>query len=212
MIRLISCLISKSKQKLYDIFAKDIEESFVLKKKLLKDSLEADYVNYEAKLKTEIEDKKRIVDREKFDLEDLEHRMTDRKVELESLNAELRERIRIIEAKARPDQVWISAFTSGVNRAFETIQPLVNDIIEKSKKSIEERTIDESLKRIDPIINERIEKLKLYHLRPIREIESKKSTLLEKLSKSNSEEEKSRRQHYLEAFDWILNGNGVQNN
>lgn len=161
----------------------------------------------ETHFKQELTELKHRHDLEKKRVEDLEVRTLDRKEELAKVNEELKTQIRLIEAKARPDSIWINAFSAGANRAFESFQPIINEMIEKSKKVIEERAIDESLKRIQPIIDQRIEQLKLYHLKPVQEIESKRIILLEKLNKSNKEEDKLRRQHYVEAIDWMLNGN-----
>lgn len=67
-----------------------------------------------------------------YRLESLEHR----KLELARLNEELRTQIKIIEAKSHPSEVWAQAFTAGVTKSWDLIQPFMIENIEKIKKQL----------------------------------------------------------------------------
>ena len=160
----------------------------------------------------ELTPKQEDLERKKRDLEDLEKRVSDRKTELEQTNQELKEQIRLIESKAKPDSVWVSAFTSGFNRAWEVMKPILDQAVEEARKMIHSQEIDESLKRIEPIIEQRIGKLKSTPIKTIAMIEAKRNEILMKRANSGTPEERVKRDHYLEVINWILsesNGNKI---
>lgn len=160
----------------------------------------------------ELGTKQKDLEHKQLDLEDLEKRVSDRKTELERTNQELKEQIRLIEAKAKPDSVWISAFTSGFNRAWEVMKPILDQAVQEAHKMIKSQEIDESLRRIEPIIEGRINKLKSTPIKTIAMIEAKRNEILMKRANSGTPEEKSKRDNYLEVINWILsesNGNKI---
>ena len=202
MIRSIFNYLFRNKRfNIFEKYEKELHEEYAIREETLQNK----YRDIEERTKEEIRLKLLKLDQDKKEVEDLEKRVLDRRDELARVNHELKERLRIIEAKARPDQVWVSAFGSGFNKAFEQMQPLIDEAIKKSQRSIQDKAIEESINRIDDVVLDSIDKLKLHHLRPVQEIEMKKTILLDKLGNSK-EEDRLRRQHYIEAIEWMMNG------
>lgn len=59
-----------------------------------------------------------------------------RKQELIKVDNELKTQIKLIEAKAHPSEVWVQAFTAGVTKSWDLIQPFMIENIEKIKKHL----------------------------------------------------------------------------
>lgn len=77
----------------------------------------------------------------KYRLESLEHR----KSELARVSEELRNQIKIMEAKAHPSEVWAQAFTAGVTKSWDLIQPFMLENIEKMKKQIYDEALTKAI-------------------------------------------------------------------
>lgn len=59
-----------------------------------------------------------------------------RKQELLRVDNDLKTQIKIIEAKAHPSEIWAQAFTAGVTKSWDLIQPFMTENIEKIKKQL----------------------------------------------------------------------------
>jgi len=79
--------------------------------------------------------KKELVEQ---DLQYLEERLTDRRIELLKAEDDLKEQIKLLEAKAKPDSVWVTAYTAGFNRAMDML-PEFSAIV---RGKIESQAID----------------------------------------------------------------------
>jgi len=90
-----------------------------------------------------------IIRLEQKELESLESRVQDRRTELERVNAELKDQIRIIEAKASPDQVWTSAFQAGFIKCWENMWDFQADQVIRFKEKIRSQAINETLERLN---------------------------------------------------------------
>mgnify|MGYP001564776429 CR=1 FL=1 len=152
-------------------------------------------------------DKLSILERKKADLDDIEKRIIDRKIELETANKELKEQIRLMEAKAKPDSVWIQAFGMGFSKAWDMSLPIMSDGIENLKEKIRTKAIDDTLDGLESTIEKRIERAKLFDLKPVNEVISKKEYFQNLKNSVKTEKEKEKCQHYIEALDWLINGN-----
>jgi len=82
------------------------------------------------RIEDELINKKLLIDRRiKIEEEEVNYRLKvleDRKVELAKADNELKNQIRLIEAKASPSSVWVEAFTAGVNKTWEMLRPISN--------------------------------------------------------------------------------------
>ena len=80
------------------------------------------------------------------ELGEWERRIGDKKFELESLNLDLLQQIKNLESKASPSHVWVTAFTSGWDKAWDMMKPFMTDGLERSKKAIEDAAIQSTLR------------------------------------------------------------------
>lgn len=74
----------------------------------------------------------------------LEERLTDRRMDLLKAEDELKAQIRLLEAKAKPDSVWLTAYTAGFDKAMDLL-PEFSAII---RSKIEQKAIDGTLERL----------------------------------------------------------------
>ena len=72
-----------------------------------------------------------------------------RNVELKQADNELKEQIKLLEAKAHPSNVWVEAFTLGINKCWDLLQPVYVENIEKMKKLIYDKATLETLERLN---------------------------------------------------------------
>lgn len=93
--------------------------------------------------------------RDQADVEDLLRRTQDRKVELQEAQEELKTQIRLVEAKARPDSIWVAAFTSGFQKAWETMASLQSTNLAQAQKAIRDQAIQETLSNLSTVIEEK---------------------------------------------------------
>ena len=143
------------------------------------------------------------------DIEDLNKRVSDRKAELEHANQELREQIRMIEAKAAPNQIWATAFTSGFNKAWDMMIPLQMHGIDLAISKIKSDTTDKVLRGLEPAITNRLNQASNTALKPANLLIVKKREFEAKLSQARVESDKLKYKQYLEVIGWILNGQDI---
>ena len=101
------------------------------------------------KREKEIDDIEKSLEYKKKDLEDLLLRQKDKETELKKVNDNLRDQIRLIEAKASPSSVWESAFSSGFSSGFNMAIRSVTQIDDSVKKAIKRKSIDEAIRRMN---------------------------------------------------------------
>lgn len=98
-------------------------------------------------LRNDVESKLSKLKVRESEISEFEKRVEERKMELVKTNEELLKQIRILEAKASPSNVWAEAMTTGWRMAWDTMQPLLMEGVQKAKKSIEDMAIQETIKR-----------------------------------------------------------------
>lgn len=97
-----------------------------------------------AKTKSEIQ-KGEILETEiVYRLKNLE----DRKLELIKADNELKEQIKLIEAKAHPSAVWTEAFSLGVSKSWEMMLPIMTQNLDKVISKIKEDSVKEAIGRL----------------------------------------------------------------
>ena len=108
--------------------------------------------NVESQLSSTLRDSELILEKARakksdmeLDLQYLEDRLTDRRMEFLRAEDSLKEQIKLLEAKARPDSVWVSAYTAGFNRALDML-PEFSAVL---RAKIESQAIDNTLKRLN---------------------------------------------------------------
>lgn len=112
-------------------------------------TLEDHYVSKKNQICEEIERKEADLILKQRDVEDLIKRFSDKKFDLEQKNKELADQIRLIEAKASPDEVWASAFQAGFLKCWEVMWNFQADQVIKLKDKIKSQAINETLGRLN---------------------------------------------------------------
>lgn len=92
------------------------------------------------------------VEMSNFDLEENLKRVNDKKVELAKANKDLAQQIRLLEAKASPDQVWLSAFQMGFSKAWGMMKPVIYDGFDKVKQEISDNAKMETLNGLQSVL------------------------------------------------------------
>lgn len=73
----------------------------------------------------------------------------DRVLEIRKKDNELRDQIKLIEAKASPDRVWCEAFSLGFSKAWDMIEKVQMDGLLRARKVIEDRAINRAISGVD---------------------------------------------------------------
>ena len=95
--------------------------------------------------------KQALINRINIEEDELKYRLQvleDRKFEVIKADNDLKTQIKLLEAKASPTAVWVEAFTSGVNKTWDMLLPVMTGNIETMRKKIYEDAINDSLKRM----------------------------------------------------------------
>lgn len=74
-----------------------------------------------------------------------EKEVNDQRIRLSKVDEDLRAQIKLLEAKASPDSVYITAFSAGFTKCFDMLPEMSAEV----RKMIETRAIDETLKRLN---------------------------------------------------------------
>lgn len=82
------------------------------------------------------------------------------------INEELRQQIHLLEAKASPSNVWAEAFTSGFNKAWDMMAPLMEEGSAKVRQSIYDKGVNDTLKRLEGSIHAKETRLNGHALPP----------------------------------------------
>ena len=89
------------------------------------------------------------------DLDFQEQRLSDRRLELLKASDDLKTQIRLLEAKASPDQVWASAFSTGFSKALEMLPELSSE----TKKRLTDSIRDDILDNLSSLVDKRAREL-----------------------------------------------------
>lgn len=119
--------------------------------------------------------------------------LQDRKVAVEKANDELKTQLRLLEAKASPDSVWVEAFSLGFSKAWDMMLPLMQSGQDRVIEKVKTDAIDRTLRDINPV-------------RPQHELLTKQRELQLKLKSATTSDEIAKYTYYLDALKWSLNG------
>ena len=194
-------------------FRNKLEKLFIPKKaeieqefKQKEEQLRKDFQDSFTKVKNEVDEKLNTLAKHKADLEYDEQRVLDRKKELAKTNEELKVQIRLIEAKASPDSVWAQAFSHGFDKAWDMMLPVMMDGIHKVKEEIRNQEIDNSVPRLRVMVQDRIQELGKYELKPIELLIDKKNEFLMKKAKATDPAEQMKYDNFIQTINWMLVG------
>lgn len=137
-------------------------------------------------------------------------RQQQREEDLKKTNSELEKQIRMLEAKARPDSVWVEAFTAGYTKGFDTLAPLLSKTNEELPGKIRDFAMDESLKSLKPLLDQKLDEVGKSHLKGIADLLAKKKEFESKLSSVSTDGEKVKYTAYIQALEWALDGNNIR--
>lgn len=107
-------------------------------------------------------------------------------------------------------EVWLSGFDNGFNRAWETMSSYFSKSIENSNKLVHDQAFDKALDGLSTAIDNKIDLLGRHHLKDIRAIIDKKEELKEKLKNIKNETDRFKVTNYIEALEWMINGDLLQ--
>ena len=62
---------------------------------------------------------------------------------------ELKQKIKVLEAKAHPSEVWSQAFTLGVSKSWEMMLPIMTQNLDKVISKIKEDSVKEAIGRLN---------------------------------------------------------------
>ena len=114
----------------------------------LEELLEKDRTAFKNSL-NEIEKATIELEYKKKEIEELSKRLDERKLELLQANDELKQQLRIIEAKSSPSSVFTEAFSLGVSKTWDLLLPVMVGNIEALKKKIYEDATFEAISRLN---------------------------------------------------------------
>ena len=125
----------------------------------------------------------------------------------ETKSNELRQQIKLLEAKASPDQVWVSAFTAGVSKAWDLMSDTYILSNEETIRNIVKNAENKLMGSVNEIVKKRIEGLDDKQLRDkqsmiekIKEFEAKKLEA-ERLGRKD---DIGKYMTYLNLLNWVV--------
>ena len=98
-----------------------------------------------AKTRLEIQKGEVLEEEIKYRLKNLEQHRLD----LIEEDNNLKQQIKVIEAKSHPSGVWTEAFTLGMNKCWELMLPIMSDNVEKVKLKLKEDAAKEAIGRFN---------------------------------------------------------------
>ena len=131
-------------------------------------------------------------------------RLEDTKLYAAKCNEDLRQQIKLIEAKSSPDQVWVSAFTSGFNTAYQSMSAFLQKDVEVKRDIIRDGAYNEAIGHLEPTIHKRLEDAGKVELQPVSDILAKKEDFASRLSTAKDEKERVKYESYIKALEWVL--------
>lgn len=137
----------------------------------------------------------------------MQDELIDTKVKFEKANNDLKEQIKLLEAKASPTEVWSYAFGTGFGKAFDLMQEIIKKATFNLENYYKETAYTEALGNIGKIADEKISKIDKMGLRTKNELITKKASiqkLLDDAIKNKDTASIEKYTHYLEALEWAV--------
>jgi hypothetical protein len=192
---------------------KDIFSDYQAKEKALIAEMDEKYVAMRDTLRegqAEIEERFEKMKKNQRDIDDLEKRVLDRRNDLNRINDELKVQIRLIEAKAMPDSIWINAFSKGFEKAWDTMLPFMTQGVDNAKDAIRNHELENSFPRLNALVENKVKELGDLHLIETAKVEAKRSEFEMRLPRVTDIIERQKLENFIQVLNWCLekrNGN-----
>lgn len=153
-MKIIDKIINRWKEDWWKKEAENISREYQSKRNELQSRLDEEILEVHKSWKSryEILSQEILSEEKKISLkqEEVAYRLKtleDRNLELIKTDNEVKMQIKLLEAKASPNAVWLEAFTQGFSKAWDSMNPIMMENVYKTKKAIEERAIMDILNR-----------------------------------------------------------------
>ena len=127
------------------------------------------------------------------------------KLLFESKNNELKQQIKLIEAKASPDSVWIEAFTLGASKNWDTIKSVQSVLNEKAIAGLLKEQEDKLRLEIEDIVSRKIATLGDKRIQNLKKLQDKQKEFEEKIlvaEREGNKEDVKKFEIYLKILRW----------
>ena len=182
-----------------------LQAEFAPRLKAVEESLSMQEQTLEAK-RQDVASQQHLLEVKLRDVEDAKRRLADRQVELAQTSEETRTQIRLLEAKASPDNVWVEAFSRGYEKAWETMWPFFESNLTRVKEVIRRVAIDETLTNLQGEVEKRATVLGQVAVQDKVALLAKQTEFRTRRASAKVPAEREKYDHYLTALDWMLNG------
>ena len=119
----------------------------------------------------------------------------------------LLQRIRSLwPSPSKKSETFQDGFAAGYRAAWDTMLPLMQEGVLKSRQALHDAAVEETLARLDSVIASRLEATGQASLRPVADLLSKQEQFQIAFRASQTPEERLKYEHYLTAIGWSLNG------
>ena len=142
-------------------------------------------------------------------LEEVREQIRSQQEELCRLRAEAKESVREGIARATKglnQEALLQAILTGYRLAWDTMLPLMQEGVLKSRQAIHDAAVEATLARLDDLIAKRLDAVGQVSKRPVAELLSKQEQFQIARDAAKSPEERGKYEHYLTAIAWSLNG------
>ena len=137
-------LFDRWKQEWWLKHAAEIAHGYQHRQEDLLRRLEAELQERQCKIEVEIRRGKVLEEEVTYRTKVLE----ERKLELIQADNDLKNQIKVLEAKAHPSTVYVEAFSQGVSKSLDMLMPIMSENLEKFKTKLKDDAIAEAIKRL----------------------------------------------------------------
>ena len=107
---------------------------------------------------------------------------------------------------SKKSEGFVEGVAVGYRMAWDTMFPLMQEGVVKSRQAIHDAAVEETLARLDSLIASRLEAAGNAQFRPVADLLSKQEQFQIAYRASSTPEERLKYEHYLTAIGWSLNG------
>ena len=107
---------------------------------------------------------------------------------------------------SKKSEGFVEGVAVGYRMAWDTMFPLMQEGVVKSRQAIHDAAVEETLTRLDSLIVSRLEAVGKAQFRPVADLLSKQEQFQIAYRASSTPEERLKYEHYLTAIGWSLNG------
>lgn len=109
-------------------------------------------------------------------------------------------------SKNSPPSNFATGFASGYRAAFDTLLPLMQEGVQRSKEAIRAQAATEVLASLETVIQQRLQDARQVALQPVVDLVAKREQFALARTTATDAQEQLKYDHYLTCLDWALNG------